>query len=86
MKGDSITYFGNFGVELIPKEIKKIIGNKNIKTNIFSVQTNNSITHGYFYVEFIDFMLKVKGLLDYTNLFSPGEYKKNDKTILNHFQ
>ena len=26
---------------------------------------------GYFYIEFIDFMLKSKSLLDYTNLFSP---------------
>ena len=28
-------YFDSFGVEHIPKEILKIIGNKNIKTNIY---------------------------------------------------
>ena len=36
---------------------------------------------GYFCIEFIDFMLKSKSLLDYTNLFSPNEYEKNDKII-----
>ena len=32
---DNVTYFGSFGAEHIPKEIKTFIGNKNIKTNIF---------------------------------------------------
>ena len=31
-------------------------------------------------------MLKGKSLLDYTNLFSPNNYEKNDKTILKYFQ
>ena len=31
-------------------------------------------------------MLKGKNLLDYTNLFSPNEYEKNDKVILKFFQ
>ena len=33
--------FDSFGVELIAKEIKKIIGNKNLKTNIFRIQANS---------------------------------------------
>ena len=37
-------------------------------------------------IGFIDFMLKGKSLLEYTNLFSPSEYKKNVKIILNYFQ
>ena len=41
---------------------------------------------GYFCIGFIDFMLKSKSLLEYTNLFSPNEYKKNDKIILKSFQ
>ena len=41
---------------------------------------------GYFCIGFIDFMLKVKSLLDYSNLFCPNEYKKNDKIILIYFQ
>ena len=34
---------------------------------------------GYFCTGFVDFTLKCKSLLEYTNLFSPNEYKKNDK-------
>ena len=37
---------------------------------------------GYFCIRFIDFMLKAKSLLDYTNLFSPNDYEKNDKIML----
>ena len=40
----------------------------------------------YFRIEFIDFMLKGRSLLEYTNLFSPSEYRRNDKTILKYFQ
>ena len=39
----------------------------------------------FFCIGFIDFMLKGKGLLAYTNLFSLNEYKKNDKIILKYF-
>ena len=41
---------------------------------------------GYFWIGFIELMLKVKGWLDYTNLFSPNDYEKNDKIILKYFQ
>ena len=75
VNGNSIIYFDSFGVEHIPKETKKFIGNKNIITNINRTQA---------YV--IDFMLKDKSLLDYTNLFSPNDYRKNDKVILKYFQ
>ena len=34
---------------------------------------------GYFCIGFIDFMLKGKSLLDYTNLFSPNEYEKKQQ-------
>ena len=43
---------------------------------------------GYFRIEFINYMLKDKTLLDYTNLFSPNDFKKNDqiiKRIFNRF-
>ena len=46
----------------------------------------DSIICGYFCVEFIDFMLNVKSLLEYTNLLSPNEHKKNEKIILKYFQ
>ena len=41
---------------------------------------------GYFCIGFIDFMLKGKDLLEYTNLPSHIDYEKNDKIILKYFQ
>ena len=70
-------YFDSLGVEHIPKEIKKFIGNKNIIKNIYIIQAFDLILCGYFCIGFIDFMLKDKILLDYTNLFSPNYYENN---------
>ena len=39
----------------------------------------------YFCVALIDYMLKGKNLLDYTKLFYPNDYEKNDKIILKYF-
>ena len=55
-------------------------------TNIYRIQAHDTIVCGYFCIGFIDFMLKGKSLLDYTNLFYPIDYKKNDKMILKYFQ
>ena len=41
--------------------------------------------YGYICIRFIDFMLTIKSVLDYTNLFSLREYEKNDKIILKIF-
>ena len=82
----NVTYFDSFGVEHIPKEIKKFIGNKNIITDIYRIQEYDLIIRRYFCIGFIDFMLKGKSLLEYTNLFSPNDYEKNDKIILKYFQ
>ena len=71
---DNVTYFGSFGVENIPKEIKAFMNNKNIKTNIFRKQAYDSIMCGYFCIGFIDFMLAGKTLTDFTNLFSPNNF------------
>ena len=57
-------YFDSFGVEHIPKEINKFIRN-DIKINIFRIQAYDSIMCGYFCIEFINYMLKRKKLLDY---------------------
>ena len=73
---NKIVYFDSFGVEHIPEEIKEFIGNKNIKANIYRVQSNNLIMCGYFCIGFIDFMLAEKTLTDYTNLFSPYDFEK----------
>ena len=38
---------------------------------------------GNFCIGFINCMFKSKSLTDYTNLFSPNNFKKNDDIILN---
>ena len=78
-------YFDSFGIEHIPKEIHKFI-NSDIKSNIFRIQAYDSIMCGYFCIEFINYMLKGKTLLDYTNLFSPNDFKKNDQIIKRIFK
>ena len=40
---------------------------------------------GYFYIGFLNFMLAGKKLIDYTNLFSPYDFDKNDSIILSYF-
>ena len=39
----------------------------------------------YFCIGFIDFMLVGKTLTEYTNLFSPNSFKKNDIIISKYF-
>ena len=48
MNAKNVTYFDSFGVEHIPKEIRKFIRNKNIITNIYRIQAYDSIMCGYF--------------------------------------
>ena len=83
---NNVTYFDSFGVEHIPKEIKAFIGRSlSITTNIFRIQAYDSIMCGYFCIGFIDFMLAGKTLTEFTNLFSPNKFKRNDDIILNYF-
>ena len=86
VKDNEITYFDSFGVEHIPKEIKKFTEHKNIKTNIFRIQADNSIMCGYFCFGFVDFMLAGKSLIDFTSSFSPYDFQKNDDIILCYFK
>ena len=44
----TVTYFDSFGMEHVPKEIKKFIGNRNIVTNIYRMQNYDSIMCGIF--------------------------------------
>ena len=86
VNGNNVTYFDSFGVEFIPKQIKKIIRNKNVATKIYRIRAYDAIMCRYFCIGFIDFMLRGKRLLDYTNLLSLKEYEKDDKIILKYFQ
>ena len=69
VKNNDVTFFDSFGVEHIPVEIIKFIGLKNVTANIFRIQAYDSIICGYFCIEFVNFMLKVKTLTEYTSLF-----------------
>ena len=83
---NDVTYFDSFGVEHNPKEIKAFIDRSlSIVTNIFRIQAYDSIMWRYFCIGFIDFMLAGKTLTEFTNLFSPNNFKKNDDIILNYF-
>ena len=43
VNGGNVRYFDSFGVKHIPKEIRKVTDNKNITTNTYRIQANNSI-------------------------------------------
>ena len=95
VKTNEAIYFDSFGVEHIHKEINKfirskelgsVVGNSDIKSNIFRIQAYDSIMCEYFCIEFINYMIKGKTLLVYTNLFSPNEFKKNDRIIKRIFK
>ena len=86
VKNNEVIYFDSFSVEHVPKEIKRFIGHKNTKTNIFGMQVDNSIMRGYFCTGFIDFMFAGRCLIAFASLFSPHDFKKNDKIILNYFE
>ena len=75
----TVKYFDSFGI------VKKFIGNRNITSNIYRIQNYDSIVCRYFCIGFIDYMFKGKSLTDYTNLFSPNNFKRNDDIILNYF-
>ena len=78
MNNNNVTYIDSFGVEHVLKEIEEFVKNKNITANIFRIQAYDSVMCGYFCIGFIDFMFKGKTLTEYTNLFSPNNFKKND--------
>ena len=86
VNNNDVTYFDSFGVEHIPKKIKKFISNKNIKPNIFRIQAYDSTMCGYFCTGFINFMLTGKTLTDFTRFFSPYDYDKNGNIILSYFK
>ena len=54
---------------------------KNIITNIYRTPAYDSLVCEYVCIGYLDFILKGESLLDYTNLFFPNDYGKNDKMI-----
>ena len=79
-------YFDSFGIEYIPEEVLNKIKDKSITHNTYRIQDNESNTCGFYCLAFIKYMLTRTNLLDYTNLFSPNDYKKNDKIVYKYFK
>ena len=50
-------------------------------SNIFTIQTYNSIMCGYFCIAFIEYISKGKSLVDFTNMCSPSNFKRNDNIM-----
>ena len=69
MNVENVTHFDSIGFEHMPKEIRNLIGSKNIITNIYRIQAYDSIMCGHFCIGFIDFILKCKCLLEYKIFF-----------------
>ena len=68
VKDHEVIYFDSFGVEYFPKEIKRFIRHKNVKTNIFRIQEDNSIMCGYFCIFLLILCLQI------LCLFSPYDF------------
>ena len=67
------------------KKLKDLLDIKTQKQT-FRIQADDSIMCGYFCTGFINFMFAGRSLIDFTGLFSPYDFKKNDKIILNYFE
>ena len=74
-------YFDTFRIEYNSQEVLNKIKHKSITHIIFRIQDNESVMCRFYCITFIEYTLAGKTLLDYTNLFSPNDYNKNDKII-----
>ena len=79
-------YFNSFGIEYIPQEVLNKVKDKSITHNILRIQDNGSIMCGFCFIDFKEYMLAGKTLLDYTNFFSLNDYKKNGEAICKYFE
>ena len=64
------------------KILSKIKDLKSIIHNILRTQDNDSIMYGFCSNALIAYIFAGKVLLHFTKLFSPNDYKRNDKIIL----
>ena len=64
------------------KEIKKIL----TVNKYLDIMRPYLIMCGFFCILFIEYMLHNKTLTDFTNLFSPWNFEKNDEMIKTYFK
>ena len=75
----------SFGIEYIPQKVSSKIKYKSATSNIFRIQSDDSIICWFYCITFIEYMIAVT-FLAYNNLFSPNESQKNDKIIYKPFK
>ena len=75
MNTKNVASFDNFGVEYIPKRIRKFIGNENVITKIYRIQPYHSITCGYICIRFIRFYVKRYKFIGVYDFFFRNEFK-----------
>ena len=78
-KYSSIYWF--FWNWIYPQELLNKIKDKSITQNISRIQDNESAKCGFYCIAFIKYILAEKTLLDYTNLYSPNDYKTMQNNI-----
>ena len=57
---DNVTYFDNFGVEHIPKKIKKLVDKSIVLTNIFRIQAYDTVMLDITVLDLLILCLKVR--------------------------
>ena len=82
MNGDNLNILINLNLKIFQYE--SILFRQQKHHNKYQQNTSKSFSNVW--LEFNDFIFKGKSLLDCTNVFSPNEYEKNDRIILEYFQ
>ena len=74
---NTAAYFDSFGIEYIPQEVLKKTKINQLLTIYLKYKIMNLLCVGIYCIGFIEYVLAGKTLLDYTNLFSLNDYRKN---------
>ena len=83
-KYDCVIWF--FGAEYITQDVLNNVKDKFITINILRTQSDDSLMCRFSCIAFRENLITGKYLLDYTNLFYPNKYIKNDKMIYHYFK
>ena len=85
MSGRGIRRAGRRYMEFT-KDVLSKIRDKSVTHSVFRVQDYDCIMRGFYWITFREYMLSGETLFNYTNLFSPSDYKKNDKIKYKYFK
>ena len=78
--------FDSFGIEYIPQKALSEIKDNFVTHNIIQIQSDDFIMCVFYRIALIGWILAGKALLDYTNIFFPNDYEKNDKIMHKYFK